>query len=55
MPLERTASIKRAMRNTKEKIPVALISPNEMGVASHTQCNIDGSSNMPAGERYGPR
>jgi hypothetical protein len=49
------ASIKRAKRNEKEKISVAFISPNEMRVASHTQCNIGGSGNVQAGARYGPR
>jgi len=55
MPPERMASIKRAIRNAKEKIPLAFISPNEMRVASHAQCNIGRSRNVQAGECYGPR
>lgn len=43
--------MKRAIRNAKETIPVAFISPNEMRVASQTHCNIGGSSKV----RYGPR
>src|SRR5262245_16479852 len=44
MLLERTASMKRATRNAKEKIPVALISPNEMRVVSQAHRNIGGSN-----------
>lgn len=47
--------MKRAIRNAKDKIPVAFILPNEMRVASQTHCNIGGSSEDAVGECYGPR
>jgi hypothetical protein len=55
MPLERTASTKRAIPNAKEKIRIAFNSPNEMRVASQTQRNISGSNDVLAWECYGPR
>ena len=47
--------MKRAMRNAKEKIPMAFISPNEMRVASRMHCNMSGSNNVQDCECYGPR
>lgn len=46
--------MKRSMRKVKEKIPIAVISPSEMRVASQTHC-IGWSNNVRACERYGPR
>ena len=47
LPEITTASIKGQRKENKEKICIAIISPNEMSRAFQTHCNIEARSKLP--------